>query len=68
MNDVQTREALVSSLERHEEDLEQALDELKVAVQRPFAIGERVAQHIGEHPLPWIAGALLIGLWLGSRD
>lgn len=68
MNDVQTREALVSSLERHEEELEQAFDELKLAVQRPFAIGDHVAQHIGEHPLPWLAGALLFGLWLGSRD
>lgn len=68
MNDVQVREAIVSSLERHEEELEQALDELKQAVQRPFAIGDRVAEHIGEHPLSWLAGALLIGLWLGSRD
>lgn len=68
MNDVQVREAIVSSLERHEEELEQALDELKQAVQRPFAIGDRVAEHIGEHPLSWLVGALLIGLWLGSRD
>jgi len=68
MNDVQTREALVSSLERDEEELEQALDELKVAVRRPFAIGENAAQHIAEHPLPWLVGALLVGLWLGSRD
>ena len=68
MNDVQTREVLVSSLERDEEELEQALDELKLAVQRPFAVGEHLAEHIGEHPWPWLAGALLFGLWLGSRD
>lgn len=68
MNDVQTRDALVSSLERDEEELEQALGELKLAVRRPFAVGEHVARHIGEHPLPWLAGALLIGLWLGSRN
>ncbi len=66
MADVQTREALVSSLERDEEQLEQALDELKEAVQRPFALSDHLAEHIRQHAWAWLAGALVVGLWLGS--
>lgn len=68
MNDAAqtTREALLTSLERDEEELERALGELKEAVQRPFAIGEHVARHIAEHHVVWLGGALLVGLWLGA--
>jgi hypothetical protein len=68
MNATPTREALVTSVARHEEELEQALDELKEAVQRPFALGDHLAQHIGQHPIPWLVGAVVVGLWLGSRS
>jgi hypothetical protein len=69
MNDVvtspgQAREEMLAAAARHEEELERALVDLKHAVKRPFAIGERLAQH----PLPWLIGAVLVGLWLGSRN
>jgi len=63
MSDVETRQELLTSAAHHEEELEQALVDLKHAV-RPFAIGDRV----GQHPVPWLIGAVLIGVWLGSRS
>lgn len=64
MSDMETRQELLATAARHEEELEQALVELKQAVKHPFGIGDRMAQH----PLPWLFGSLLIGLWLGSRN
>ena len=62
--DLDPRQELLEQAARHEQELERALGDLKHAVKRPFALGERVAQH----PLPWLMGALLIGLWLGARN
>jgi len=67
MSDMQTREQLLASAESDEEELEKALVDLKRAVQRPFAIRSRVAEHIGAHLVPWLAASVLIGVWLGSR-
>lgn len=64
MSDMETRQELLVAAARHERELERAVVDLKQAVRRPFAIGERV----GQNPLPWLFGALLVGLWLGSRD
>jgi hypothetical protein len=64
MSDMETRDELLASAARHEHELEQALTDLKVAVHRPFAIGERIA----ENPVPWLIGSVLIGLWLGTRN
>lgn len=64
MSDMEARQELLASAAQHEQELEQALTDLKVAVQRPFAIGDRIA----ENPLPWLIGGLLIGLWLGTRN
>ncbi len=63
MSDMEARQRLLASAERHEQELEDALGDLKQAVQRPFAI----ADHIRQHPLPWLVGCLMIGLWLGNR-
>ena len=67
MSDMQTRQQLLASAERDEEELEQALGDLKRAVQRPLAIRGQVGGHIGAHLVPWLAAGVLIGLWLGSR-
>lgn len=67
MSDMQTRQQLLASTERDEEELERALVDLKRAVHRPFAIGSEVGEHIGAHLVPWLAAGVLIGLWLGSR-
>jgi hypothetical protein len=67
MSDMQTRRQLLASAQRHEQEMQLALGDLKRAVQRPFAIGEQVGAQIGGHPLPWLAACVLVGLWLGSR-
>jgi hypothetical protein len=64
MSDMEARQELLAAAALHEQELERAVVELKQAVRRPFAIGER----IGQHPLPWLFGAVLVGLWLGSRN
>lgn len=64
MSDMEARQELLAAAARHEQELERAVVELKHAVRRPFAIGE----HVARHPLPWLFGAALVGLWLGSRN
>jgi hypothetical protein len=64
MSDMEARQELLEAAARHEQELERALVDLKQSVRRPFAIGERV----GQHPFPWLFGAVLVGLWLGSRN
>jgi hypothetical protein len=67
MSDLPTRQQLLASAARDEEALEKALVDVRRAVQRPLAIGSRVTEHISAHPVPWLAAAVCIGLWLGSR-
>ena len=40
MSDMEARQELLASAARHEQELEQALDDIKVAVHRPFAVAE----------------------------
>jgi hypothetical protein len=65
MSDMRTRQEMLSAAGRDTEALESALADLRRAVQRPFTIGTRVREHIGAHPVSWIAAALLAGIWLG---
>lgn len=48
---------------QHKQELQEAVAKLRVAAKRPLGL----ADGIRDHPLPWLAGGLLIGLWLGSR-
>lgn len=57
------REALEQSLEHHKDDLRAAVRDLGVAAR---SAGDP-ATSIREHPIIWLAGAFLIGAWLG-RD
>ena len=57
------REALRQSIEADKAELLDAVDELKAAVTREFQLRESIA----EHPVPWLVGGFLIGLWLSSR-
>jgi hypothetical protein len=57
------REALRQSIEADKAELLDAVDELKAAVTREFQLRDR----IGEHPVPWLVGGFLFGLWLSSR-
>jgi hypothetical protein len=58
------RELVLERVEQDEQLLHEALDELKVAVNRPFRIVERFAQN----PAPWILVGMLIGFWLGGNQ
>jgi hypothetical protein len=53
------RRALV---EQREAELDAAVRELRNVAQHQLALRERVARH----PYRMLAGALLIGVWLGS--
>lgn len=61
------RQQLVAAAARDELELQQALADLKRAVRRPFEVGEQVRERIGAHPLPFLLGSVLVGVWLGSR-
>jgi hypothetical protein len=68
MSDMGTRRQLLASVEQHEREMASALVDLKRAVARPFDLGQSVGEQLGTHPLPWLAAATLVGLWLGSRS
>jgi hypothetical protein len=63
MSDVAEVEALRETVEQRERELEAAVRELKAAAKRAIGPGE----WFREHPLPFLAGAVLVGWWLGSR-
>ena len=67
MTDVERRDELLESVDRHEAELEDALNDFKQAVRRPFAVMDQVGDRIAGRPLPWLLSSMLIGLWLGSR-
>jgi hypothetical protein len=67
MSDPETRRQLLQTVDRDEAELERALVDLKRAAARPFAIGTQLREHVVAHPLPWLAAALLVGVWLGRR-
>ena len=58
------REQLQETVDRDEEELRAAVEDLKEAVSRPFQLADRLAKN----PLPWIFSALLIGFVLGSAS
>jgi hypothetical protein len=56
------REVLVESIERDEQELREAVQELTGAASTQLQISERIKQA----PLPWLLGGFLLGIWLGS--
>jgi hypothetical protein len=66
MSDMVTRQQLLASADRHEHELERALLDLKQAAQRPFDAVLGVKHHVAQHPIPWLIGSLLIGVWLSG--
>ena len=59
----QEREVLRQSLEQHKQELRLAVVDLGVAARS----WTDPAESIRQHPVPWLVGAFLVGLWLG-RD
>ncbi len=60
---VRERETLLQSIEHDQEDLHQALADLKNAAQQAIDLGA----YIAERPAPWLVGAFVLGFWLGVR-
>jgi len=58
------REDLLQSIEREQEAVCIAVQELSEAARSKLDVGE----HIKKFPLTWATGAFLVGVWLGSRD
>lgn len=63
MDMIREPEPLEERLRRHDEQFHQAVAKLKRAAKQPIGLADRIRNH----PLPWLAGGLLIGLWVGSR-
>ena len=59
----QKKEALLESVERSQEELRHAVDELTTVAQQRFDLHERIA----EHPWAWLAAGFAFGMWL-ARD
>jgi hypothetical protein len=55
--------ALRETEEQRERELEAAVRDLKAAAKRIMGPTE----WLREHPLPFLAGAVLVGWWLGGR-
>ena len=62
-NFAEQREGLLQSIERDQEEVRVAVRELTGAARSRLDVSE----HIKEFPLTWAIGALLVGIWLGSR-
>ena len=57
------REDLLQSIERDQEEVRVAVQELTGAAGSKLDVSE----HIKKFPLTWAIGAFLVGAWLGSR-
>jgi len=57
------KEALLESVERSQEELRQAVDELTTVAQNRLDLKERIA----DNPWAWLLGGFVVGLWL-ARD
>lgn len=58
-----TRRALAARTARDGAALERAMGDLGRALRKQVSF----ETHLGEHPLPWLAGAFAIGLYMGLR-
>jgi hypothetical protein len=63
MADVAEVEALRQTVEQRERELEAAMRDLKAAARRMIGPSE----WFHAHPLPFLAGAAMVGWWLGGR-
>jgi len=57
------RQDLLQSIERDEEAMRVAVQELTGAAKSTLRLGEQIRKF----PIIWAAGAFVIGAWLGSR-
>jgi len=57
------RADLLLSIERDQEEVRVAVQELTGAARSTL----KVSEHIKEFPLTWAIGAFLVGAWIGGR-
>lgn len=57
------RESLLQSIQQDQQEVRLAVQELSGAARSSLDVRERIK----EFPLTWAVGALLFGMWLGSR-
>jgi len=55
------RELVKPAVEQTEEELKQGIDELMATINNRLDFGKRIV----DHPVPWLAGSLLVGFMLG---
>jgi len=55
------RELVKPAVEQTEEELKQGIDELMATINSRLDFGQRIV----DHPVPWLAGSLLVGFMLG---
>jgi len=60
---VEQREQLLDSIEKGESALREAMLDLANVAHQQLAPSE----HIRSSPFPWLAGAFLVGAWMGAR-
>lgn len=60
---VEQRAQILDSIERNEEELRQAVEELTEVAREQLTPSE----WIKSSPLPFLTGGFLFGMWLGSR-
>lgn len=65
--DTEKRAHLLARVERDEADLHAALDDVRRLARESVAVTERAGSHIGAHPIHWVVGSGLVGLWVGTR-
>jgi hypothetical protein len=57
------RQELETRIQRDRDELRQALDLVRIRAREQLDPRWRVR----ERPIPWLAGAFCVGLWLGAR-
>jgi ElaB/YqjD/DUF883 family membrane-anchored ribosome-binding protein len=62
--DLDEKEALRHSIEQHEAELREAVEELTAVVKNDMTLGS----YIVERPWTWLLGGFAVGLLLGRRS
>ena len=57
------RDGLLQEIQRDQEELRRAVQELTGTARLQFALSERIKSA----PLSWLLGGFLLGVWLGGR-
>lgn len=59
----ETSEPFEETVRQHDEDWHEAVEKLREATKRPLGLADRIR----DDPIAWLAGGLIVGLWMGTR-